>query len=90
MARIDGGLDLLHQRQLGAASPIRHHVRLQLADAVFSGKTTVIEADDLVHRVHDGVVLRQEPGGVGALGLFQVEVDVAVTHVAERHAVVGP
>ncbi len=42
-------------------------------------------AHHLVHRIHDGVILRQEPRGIGVHRLFQIEVDVAVAHVAERH-----
>ena len=42
-------------------------------------------AHHLVHRVHDGVILRQEPRRIGVDRLLQIEVDVAVAHVAERH-----
>ena len=83
--RVEGGLDAAHGVELCLAAPVRHHAGLEAADAVFGREAAVEAAHHRVHRIHDRVVLGEEPGGVGVLRLFQVEMNIAVAEMAERH-----
>ena len=70
--------------ELRPAAPERHHVGLQPADAVLGRKAAVEVAHHGGDGVHDGVVQGEEGRRVHALGLHQVEMDVAVAEMAER------
>src|SRR5258708_1766765 len=82
---IEGELDATHQVESDRRLVARQVIALEDADAMLGADRAAHLHDDAVHDVVHFLPACQECLGVGAHGLADVEMHVAVADVAERH-----
>src|SRR5882724_7183567 len=83
--RIECALDRAHGVELDAAAVVGEFVDLELSDAVLGRDRAAIGHDDIVDGPADGLAVRHEALLVPARRRLTVEVNIAVTDMAERY-----